>query len=119
MKLNELFGEEDDDYLFEMSNLQKHDTGLDKTVWVSVKKHSAGPSIKVNFDNSLRFDDNKNFSVSIDAQPRVVAGDTEENVIKKIGKNSLDDIYDWVLLNKDVLLKYWNSKISTREMLNK
>ena len=114
MKNEDLF---EDAHLFEMSNLQKEDTGLDKTIWVSVKLHSSGPRIKVNYDNSLRFNERNNFSVSISESPLVIAGDTEENVIKKIGKQSLDNIYDWVILNRVVLLNYWNSKISTREML--
>lgn len=104
--------------LFEMSNLQKDDTGLSKTVWVSVKLHSTGPRIKVNFDNSLRFDDRNNFSVSIDNTPRVVAGGSEEFIIRKIGVDELSDVYDWVKLNQVPLLAYWNSEISTRTMLN-
>jgi hypothetical protein len=115
MKIVEILEVED---LFEMSNLQKDDTGLSKTVWVSVKLHSTGPIIKVNFDNSLRFDDKNNFSVSIDNNPKVVAGGSEEVIIRKIGANELSDVYDWVKLNQPILLAYWNSKISTRTMLN-
>jgi hypothetical protein len=115
MKVTELLEVED---LFEMSNLQKEDTGLSKTIWVSVKLHSSGPRIKVNFDNSLRFDDSNNFSVTIDNNPRVVAGGTEELIIRKIGAEELSDVYDWVKLNQPTLLAYWNGEISTRNMLN-
>lgn len=114
MKVKELFEEE---HLFEMSNLSKNTTGLDRTIWVSVKIHSSGPRIKVNYDNSLSFNTSNNFSVSISENPRVVAGDTEENVIKKIGKNSLEDIFDWIKLNKTALEKYWNFQIDTLELL--
>jgi hypothetical protein len=115
MKLEKIF---ESSFLFEMSNLSKEDTGLDKTIWVSVKNHSSGPRIKVNYDNSLKFDNNYNFSVSISDDPKVISGNTEENVIKKIGKSTLEDIFDWILLNQEILLKYWNSEITTREMLN-
>jgi hypothetical protein len=114
MKVEELFEED----LFEMSNLTKAETGLDVTIWVSVKSHPAGPRIKVNLDSSLSFNRDSNFSVSISDNPTVVAGDTEKNIIKKLGTKKLEDVYDWVKLNKNVLDDYWNSKISTKQLLD-
>ena len=114
MKLNEIRQD-----LFEMSNLTKDETNLAMTVWVSVKLHSSGPRIKVNFDASLSFNEKNNFSVSISDNPCVVAGGTEKNIIDKVGSRKLEDVYDWVKLNKDTLEKYWKFEISTKEMLNR
>lgn len=100
------------------ANLSGQTTGLSQTVWILVKANTFGPRIKVSYDNSLRFDNNNIFSISISDNPQVVAGNTEENVIKQIGKSNLDDIFDWVKLNKVVLEKYWNSNIDTQEILN-
>jgi len=102
--------------LFEMSNLTKDETGLELTVWVSVKQHSSGPRVKVNFDSSLTFDKGNNFSVSISNEPFVVAGGTEKEIKKRIGAKKLDDVYDWVAQNSEVLLKYCNDEISTKKM---
>lgn len=105
--------------LFEMANLTRDETGLDRTIWVSVKSHSVGPRIKVNFDNSLRFNEGNNFSVSISHNPNVVAGGTEEQIIRKIGSKKLDDVYDWIILNETALLEYWNCEISTKVLFAK
>lgn len=115
MKITELFEED----LFEMSNLTKAETGLDVTVWASVKTHPAGSRIKVNLDSSLSFNRSSNFSVSISDNPTVVAGDTEKNIIKKLGVKRLNDVYTWVKLNKDVLTDYWDSKISTKQLMDR
>jgi hypothetical protein len=120
MKLIDLFEDDNEQYLFEMAILSKEETGLDKTIYASPKQHSSGPRIKVNFDNSLVFDKGYNFSVTISRDdPQVVAGDTEKNVIKKIGAAELQDIYDWVILNYDALIEYWENKSSTKHFLDK
>jgi hypothetical protein len=98
--------------LFEFSNLIQADTGLPMVVWVSVKLHSAGARVKVQKDDSTKINPNNTFSVSISDEPRIVAGEYNDN-------KNLEQLYGWIILNKDVLLQYWNFEISTKEMLEK
>lgn len=98
--------------LFEFSNLIQADAGLPMIVWVSVKLHSAGARVKVQKDDSTRINPNNTFSVSISDEPRIVAGEYNDN-------KNLELLCKWIKLNKDVLLNYWNFEISTKEMLEK
>ena len=118
--LKELFGFilfKREDELFEMGNLAREDTGLRMTIWFSTDNHSSGPRIKANFDGSLSFNKRDNFTVTISDHPQVMPRRDEAMVIKKIGQSNLDDLCDWILINKQPLLDYWNSKISTSQLL--
>jgi F420-dependent methylenetetrahydromethanopterin dehydrogenase len=84
--------------LFEMSNLSTKKTGLDYIIWITPQsgkeKHEARIKIKI---------DNKFVSITI--------GDTPELKSKvNIESKKLNKIFDWIKLNKNILLKYWNGK---------
>lgn len=92
----------DDSRVYEMSNLQPDDTGLKPIVHVMYKggaKH--GPRVKVS--NIVgTFHPHDNFSVSLEPEPDVVAGDC------KLKSKHLDNIKDWVKLNRDHLHHVWH-----------
>jgi len=107
MKLNESFEctivERE---LYEMARVQPANSGLPCILFVSTKtyvKGRHGPRIKVS-NIPGTYSDFDNFVVTIAKPPLVVAGDV------KFKKSVVDDIIDWVALNYDSLLKYWEDK---------
>lgn len=96
----------------EMANLGKRTTKLPCVVYVSSKKGVAhGPRIKVNADYSERWCGNS-FTITISDNPRVI-GNTF-----KIKQTDIEDITDWVKLNKTCLLEYWNEQIDIAELID-
>lgn len=87
--------------VLEMANMQPEDTGLKSIVHVMMRggaKH--GPRVKVS-NTAGRFSHDDNFSITAEVEPRVVGN-------CKLKKQHLDDIIDWVKLNRDHLHKVWN-----------
>ncbi len=90
----------DDKTLVEMANLQPSDTGLKPVINVVSKggaKH--GPRVKVS-NIAGTFHHTDNFSLTLEPIPRIVGN-------CKIKKEHLDDINDWVTLNREHLVKVW------------
>lgn len=75
-------------------------TGLPVVVWVSVKVAHHSPFIKV----GAGFD----ASVSIEDTPKILEGSLSPSILKEVSK--------WIILNKKVLLKYWNMEIDAKEL---
>lgn len=87
--------------VLEMANMQPSETGLKSSIHVMSKggaKH--GPRVKVS-NIAGRFSHDDNFSITAELEPRVVGN-------CKLKKQHLDDIIDWVKLNRDHLHKVWN-----------
>ena len=80
-------------------------SGLKEYIWISSKMASHGPRIKV-----YETPGGKNFSVTIETNPRVIAGDCFVN-----GKE-LKRIFAFVIKHRINLIGYWNSELSTAEM---
>lgn len=96
----------DAEKLYEMvPNYYQKDTGLKEIIWVSSKKASHGPRIKVY--KTLK---GENFSVTIEDEPKVVAGKCFVN------SKELKRIFEFIILNKDNLIKYWNFIIDSDEL---
>lgn len=95
-----------EDILWEMANLQRGDTGIKFNIYVSTKSvvgERHGPRIKVsNIANTFSKEDN--FVVSISKKPVILAGNP------KLSSSSLDDVKDWVILNYEILIAYWNEQ---------
>lgn len=92
--------------LYEMARVKPANSGLPCIIFVSSKTYVAGrhgPGIKVS--NVLgTFSANDNFVVSIAEQPQVVAG------VPSFKQDIVNDVLDWVSLNKLPLLKYWEDQ---------
>ncbi len=105
------FSQEED--LFLMANLFQEDTGLPMIIWVSERGHTQhGPRIKVSKSHSAKVDIYNTVSVSITNKPEIVAGEGLSNRDLKL-------ITDYILLNKETLLAYWNNEISTLTLARK
>lgn len=92
--------------LYEMARIQKKDSGLPQQIFVSTKDYGSGnhwARIKVS-NIPGTFSKTDNFVVTISKTPQVVSG------IPKYKESHVQDIFDWILLNYEPLLKYWNKK---------
>lgn len=92
--------------IFAMSGFKSDKTGLPNNIyiWVSTKlKGMHGPRIKVSNVRSKYINTNT-FSVTISNSPKVVAG-----IPDNFSSKELLAIYNWVRLNKNPLLVFWNS----------
>lgn len=93
----------------EMANLFKNTTKLPLVIYISDKSgvvHS--PRIKVNTEYYNDYSGNT-FTITVENNPRVI-GDT-----KKIKMSDIEDIKDLVILNKEILLQYWEQEIDIVE----
>lgn len=81
------------------------ETGLNEYIWISAKMASHGPRIKVYESNPP----SKNFSVSIEDEPKVVAGDCFVN------NKELKRIFEFIKINKINLIKYWEFGLNKGE----
>jgi len=104
------------DQLFEMSNIRKSESGLPVNIYVSSggsvnRQH--GPRIKAMIDSGDKF--NPHNTVSIILKRNI----TEDDVVgyEKISPKILLAIRDYVNLNYEILIAYWNDEISTKDMI--
>lgn len=102
----------DDSTLNEMSNLTKRITKLPCGIYVSTHLGvNHGPRIKVNADYGDKWS-GSSFIVTISTKP-IVIGQTW-----KIKQADVNDILDWVVLNREVLLSFWKEDIDIAELLD-
>lgn len=78
-----------------MANLPPKRTGLPYQIWYSAQEPRHKPRIKVDLP------DGRNLSIEIESHK--VTGP-----LKKISSTDLNKILEWMDLNKEILLKYWN-----------
>ncbi len=96
----------------EESNLRQKDTGLPVIVWVSAGKNLPHmPRIKIQNNKNIKIDNKNLIPITIENKPKNIENyDIDSDIFKKVSK--------WIVLNKEVLLQYWNFEIGTREMVN-
>lgn len=95
-----------EEQVLEIARIKPANTGLPFMIRASASKdvhERHGPRIKVS-NRRGEFDNLDNFTVSIDNNPTVKAGKP------KFTDSEVQDIKDWVLLNKEPLLKYWRDE---------
>jgi hypothetical protein len=89
--------------LFEMANIKPKESGLPLVIFASTKYDMHAARIKVsNIPNTFSKDDN--FVITISKTPKIVAGKPKYN------QQQINDIYDWILLNYDTLMKFWKDE---------
>lgn len=105
MILVELKSDEQDAILLapmnEMANLVPSRTGLSVVIWFGEVGGQHGPRIKVS-NVKGKFSKIDNFVVSVDKEPKVLTPKTV-----KISKDEIEDVFDWIKLNYDDLMKMW------------
>jgi len=100
---------EDVFYYSEMANLSRKKTGLDYIIWImhqtGKEKHWARIKVKIK---------GQDVSITISDNPEWLS-DTV-----KINAKEFNRIKKWIIMNKDVLLKYWNGKgeVTIDEIIN-
>jgi hypothetical protein len=101
---------EDSDELFEMANLYPDTTGLPMTVWVSPRgKARHDVRIKVNMAHGDHMDIANTAVIAVRPAPRVLAG--------HLSPADAQAVYQWVALNSDALIAYWDGQIDTARLI--
>ena len=79
-----------------MVNLHQEDTGIDTIIWVDHKWPNQKPFI-------IALTSLGKVSISIEDEPKVLEPD--------ILTDDISAVIQWIRLNKDVLLDYWNEEL--------
>jgi hypothetical protein len=102
--------EQDD--LYETSNLFPEDTGLSVTVWVS----SRGRAHHAALIKVCRIPGNR----MVPSNTTVVGIEPEQRLIEeRLPDRYLDPVKQWIALNREALLAYWNGEIGTGALIHR
>lgn len=104
------------DFLFEMANLFQSDTGLPMIVWADVNrlgKHNE-PRIKVSTSHAAHVSDGELIPVLLSEHPKIL----EKTKKDALSPNDLKLVGQFIALNKDILMQYWNGEISSKAFTN-
>ena len=102
------FGRDDNEELFEMSNLGQRKTGLPFVIWASVRGN-AQHDIRIEVSRNIKALPSEMVTVAIRPTVRVMGGSLTGNELNLVKK--------FVDLNRNVLIQYWNSEIETEDLL--
>lgn len=84
--------------IFDMSNLRPIRTGLPFQVWYGPKVPAHKPRVIVIFPEGKE--------LSVEIETHTVTGDS-----RILSKKDLKLLFEWIDLNKDILLDYWNNAL--------
>jgi len=104
--LGEFIGEPESDAFFEMANLSPKRTGLPFVVWISPKA-GAPHDVRVKVSPGPKVHGSELISVAIRPDVRVAGG--------HMSAHDLALLREWVELNRDVIIKYWDGDIEYTE----
>lgn len=110
MKLTDIALHEEQVNLWEMANLRPDFTRLPVTVWVSTGTSSKhGARIKV--CRGAKWDQQKCSTIPLYGVSRIIGN-------ADITQEEFSKIVQWIEINRDVLLQYWNGEIEyTQDLL--
>jgi len=113
-----LYENEDKSVLMEMSSLRKIDTNLPVNIWIDdigAERNTPHnlPRIKFQNDKSDNLVSKNTVPISIDINPEILA----KNFQTKLSKSDLNKIKKFIVDNFDVLMDYWNGKISLTQFI--
>jgi|SRR5580704_4156377 hypothetical protein len=98
------------DELFEMANLYPRTTGLPMTVWVGPRGNARHDvRIKVNMAHGNQMTIDNVAVVGVRPTPHIIAGTLSANDERAVS--------EWVNLNASAIIKYWEGKIDTLELV--
>jgi hypothetical protein len=96
--------------LFDMANLRPERTGLPFVVFVS-QKGGARHDVRIKLARAPRVRAPEMITVAVRPEPRVIRG--------RLGGREFDLVRQWIELNRDVLVRYWNGAIEyTEDMMD-
>ena len=93
-------------HVADMANLHKDATGINVIITATSKMPRHKPRVKVR--KNLK----ESFSLSIEDEPKLLAGSTSIVTPKE-----LEPVKQWIFLNKDILLEYWNDELFNTKRL--
>jgi len=93
--------------LFEMANLSPKRTGLPFVVWIS-PKGGAPHDVRIKVSQGPKVHSSDLISVAIRPDVHVVGGG-------KLSASDLAILDQWIQLNRDVLIRYWDGDIEYTE----
>lgn len=96
----------EDESLFEMANLSPKRTGLPFVVWIS-PRGGASHDVRVKVSIGPKVHPSELISVALRPDVHVVGG--------HLNAADLELLPQWVALNEDVILRYWNGAIEYTE----
>ena len=101
--------EPDTDELFEMANLFPRTTGLPMTLWVSPRGTARNDvRVKVNMTHGNQMTISNTAVIGVRLMPHLIAG--------RISSNDEQAAFEWVALNADALVDYWEGRIDTVQL---
>ena len=112
-----------DEMLLEIANISQSTTGLDVIIWVqtnntqSTGKHNL-PRIKFQNNTPTKIQINELIPISISDDPKILLKNNDLNKIK-ISQTQINGIKQWIMKNKEILIDYWEEKITTDELFQK
>ncbi len=101
-KANPAEDEAEGQALFEMANLRPERTGLPFVVFIS-QKGGARHDVRVKIARGAKVRPSEMATVAVCPKPRVIRG--------ALDPDDLVLLAEWIELNKDVLIDYWNGDI--------
>ena len=112
-----------DEMLLGMATISQNTTGLDVIIWVqtnntqSTGKHNL-PRIKFQNNTATKIQINELIPISISDDPKILVKNNDLNKIK-ISQTQINGIKQWIMKNKEILIDYWEEKITTDELFQK
>ena len=112
-----------DEMLLEMANISQNTTGLDVIIWVQTNntqspgKHNL-PQIKFQNNTSTKIQINELIPISISDNPEILLKNNDLNKIK-ISQAQINEVKQWIVKNQEILIDYWQEKITTDELFQK
>ena len=112
-----------DEMLLGMATISQNTTRLDVIIWVqtnntqSTGKHNL-PRIKFQNNTATKIQINELIPISISDDPKILLKNNDLNKIK-ISQTQINGIKQWIMKNKEILIDYWEEKITTDELFQK
>lgn len=108
-----------DDMLLELSSISQRKTGLDVIVWVQTyilqtNQHNT-PRIRFQNNTATKPQILESIPMSISDEPKILL---KSNDLDKISltPNQITSIKEWIVRNKENLLKHWNAEITSYDV---
>ena len=102
----------DTEDIFHMTNLSPRMTGLPMSVWASPRGNARHDvRIKVNMSHGNQMSIENTAVVALRPRPRVIAG--------RLGSDDQRAIVDWIKLNYDAIVSYWDGQIDTGQFIER
>lgn len=112
-----------DEMLLGMATISQNTTGLDVIICVqtnntqSTGKHNL-PRIKFQNNTAAKIQINELIPISISDNPKILLKNNDLDKIK-ISQTQINGIKQWIIKNKEILIDYWEEKITTDELFQK